>query len=227
MFIGHYAPALVAAAHPKAPGLGTLFVAAQLVDFAFFGFVLLGIEHLRIVPGITEMNALDLHHMPYTHSLVGGAVWGAGFGAIVYALTKNRTGALIAAAVVLSHWLIDLLVHRPDLTLAGSPPMLGLGLWNVPMVAMPLELLLIGGAFAYYVAATRAQGGGGWTPLIVLALLLIVVQMVDWFGPPPDEAGPQLALTALGAYAATAIAAWWAGRGRGPIKPSTESASSA
>ena len=35
MFIGHYAPAMIAATHPKAPGLGTLFVAGQLIDFGF------------------------------------------------------------------------------------------------------------------------------------------------------------------------------------------------
>lgn len=66
MFSGHFAPALVVAAHPKAPNLGVLFVGAQLVDFGFFAFVPTGIEHMRIVPGITAMNALDLYHMPYT-----------------------------------------------------------------------------------------------------------------------------------------------------------------
>ena len=79
MFIGHFAPALVAATHPKAPNLGVLFVGAQLIDFGFFVFVLAGIEHLRIVPGITAMNSLDLYSMPYTHSLAGSVVWGAGF----------------------------------------------------------------------------------------------------------------------------------------------------
>ena len=77
MFIGHYAPALVAAAYPKAPRLGTLFVAAQLVDLAFFAFVIVGVENMRITPGITAMNAMDLYDMPYTHSLAGSFVFAA------------------------------------------------------------------------------------------------------------------------------------------------------
>ena len=214
MFVGHYAPALAIAAHPRAPGLGTLFVAAQLVDFAFSAFLLLGVEHMRIVPGITAMNPLDLYDMPYTHSLLGSAAWAAAFALLIFALTRSRAAALIAALVVLSHWLIDLLVHRPDLTLAGAPPKLGLGLWNTPSVAMPLELLLIGGALLYYTLRTRPTDATGRIALIVLLLLLLAFQAIDWFGPPPEEAGPAVALTALLAYSLAALTAWWAHRHR-------------
>ena len=79
MFIGHYGVSLVAAARPKAPGLGTLFVAAQLIDYGFFTLVLLGVEHLRLVPGITRTNAMDLYDMPWTHSLIGASAWAIGF----------------------------------------------------------------------------------------------------------------------------------------------------
>ena len=104
MFVGHFAPALVAAAHPKAPRLGTLFVAAQLVDFAFFIFVILGIENMRITPGISVMNALDLYYMPYSHSIAGGIIFAAAMAWAVYIFSRNIIGALIAAVVVLSHW---------------------------------------------------------------------------------------------------------------------------
>ena len=74
MFIGHFAPALLAAAvTPQRPRLGMYFIAAQLVDWAFFALLLLGVENMRVVPGITAMNPMDLYHMPYTHSLVGSA----------------------------------------------------------------------------------------------------------------------------------------------------------
>ena len=129
MFIGHWAPAMVAATRKDAPSLPVLFIAAQLVDWAFFLFVIFGIEAMRMTPGISAMNPLDLYHMPYTHSLLGSAAWAAGFGALVYVFTRNRTGATIAALVVLSHWLLDLLVHVPDLTIAGSPRQIGL--WPV------------------------------------------------------------------------------------------------
>ena len=216
MFIGHFAPAVVTAAHPKAPNLGVLFVGAQLVDFAFFGFVLAGIEHLRIVPGITVMNPLDLYDMPYTHSLAGSLVWGAAFALLIYAATKNAVGAWLGGAVVVSHWLLDLLVHRPDLTLAGSPPKFGFGLWNYPAIAMPLELLVIGGAFAFYLMHTRKRPGRGNVPLILLLVLLLAFQAVDWFGAKPEAFDPSIAVMALLSYTLASIAAWWLGKSREP-----------
>ena len=214
MFIGHFAPALVAAAHPKAPNLGLLFVAGQLVDFGFFAFVLAGIEHMRIVPGITAMNGLDLYHMPYTHSLLGSLVWAAAFALLIYAFSRNWTGAWIGAAVVISHWVLDLLVHRPDLTLAGSPPMLGFGLWDRPMVAMPLEIVVIGSAFAFYLLRTRSKQGRGLAPVLVLATLLAAFQAFDWFGEAPQDYSPVMAVMALLSYSLASLAAWWVGRGR-------------
>ena len=118
MFIGHMAPAFAARAiTSEAPRLGTLFIAAQLVDIAFFILVLGGIEHLRMVPGITAMNPLDLYHMPYTHSLLGTAAWAIGFAILVALLLRNAVAATWAALVVLSHWLLDWISHRPDMTI--------------------------------------------------------------------------------------------------------------
>ena len=214
MFIGHFAPAFVAAAHPKAPNLGVLFVGAQLVDFAFFGFVLAGIENMRIVPGITVMNPLDLYDMPYTHSLAGSLIWGAAFALLIYAITKNAVGAGLGGAVVVSHWLLDILFHRPDLKLAGSPPMLGFGLWYYPVMAMPLVLLVIGGAIAFYLLRTSKRPGRGNQPLILLVTLLLAFQAIDWFGPPPDSFDPSIAVLALLSYTLASIAAWWLGRSR-------------
>ncbi len=111
MFIGHWVPALAVAARRPVPSLGLLFVAAQLVDWAFFAFLLTGVEHMRFAPGISAMNPMDLYHMPYTHSLLGSAVFAAGFGGLIWLVTRDRTGALLAGAVVLSHWFLDLLVH--------------------------------------------------------------------------------------------------------------------
>src|SRR3569623_3362126 len=79
MFIGHYAPAFVAATSRKSPRRGALFVAAQLVDIAFFTFLILGVEHLRMMPHATAMNGMDLYDMPWTHSLAGAIGWGVLF----------------------------------------------------------------------------------------------------------------------------------------------------
>ena len=210
MFIGHFAPALAAAAHPRAPKLATLFVAGQLVDWGFFALLLTGAEKMRVVPGITAMNPMDLYHMPYTHSLVGSAVWALGFAALIWLARRDLVSAGIAGAVVLSHWLLDLLVHRPDLTLAGSPPKLGLGLWNHPAIEMPLELLLTFGALWVFLSRTR----GPALPAIMLAVVLLALQAVNWFGPVASEVTPGTSYLAFFAYGLATLAAWWLGKTR-------------
>lgn len=211
MYIGHFAPALAAAAaSPDAPRLGKLFVAAQLVDLAFFVLLMLGIEDLRVVPGITAMNPMDLYRMPYTHSLVGAALWGLAFGAIIWRVTGVRAAGAWAATVVLSHWLIDLLVHRPDLTLAGAPPKLGLGLWNHPLIAMPLELGLVALAFWFFLRRTSGPLG---PPLILLAVM-VLFQAINWFGPQPTEYSVLLPLMALISYVVLIALARWVGTTR-------------
>lgn len=212
MFIGHFAPAMVAATHPKAPGLGTLFVAGQLLDFGFFGLAIAGLENFRITPGITKMVPLDLYDMPYTHSLLGSAVWAAGFALLIWLFTRNRTGALIGGAVVLSHWFLDLLVHAPDLTLAGSPPKMGFALWNYPMIEMPLELAITFGALAFYVIRTKAVSSQSKYALGLLAVLLLTFQSINWFGPEPETADTAMKLTGLFAFSVASLAAWWVGQ---------------
>ncbi|MGB5076540.1 MAG: hypothetical protein WBO17_03570 [Sphingorhabdus sp.] len=207
MFIGHYAPALVAATLPRAPRLGLLFVGAQLVDIAFFGFVLGGIESMRITPGITRMNGLDLYDMPYTHSLVGGIIWG-GLAIIIFQqLTRNLAGALILGGVVVSHWCADLLVHRPDLTLAGTPPALGLGLWNYPMIEMPFELGLVGASLGFYLRRTRHVVGMPTYWPWALGVVMFSIQIYNWFSPEPEALTQSLPLSALFAFA---LLAWLA-----------------
>ncbi len=210
MFIGHWAPAFVAATHPRAPKLGTLFIAAQLVDWGFFTLLLTGSERARVVPGITAMVPLDLYHMPYTHSLLGSAVWALGFAALVWLARRDWKTAAIAAAVVLSHWLLDLLVHRPDLTVAGSPPKLGLGLWNYPWIEIPLELGLTFGAMWLFLARSR----GPVVPVIVLGSILVLLQAVNWFGPVANEITPGTSFLAFFAFGLASLAAWWLGTSR-------------
>ena len=208
MFIGHWAPALAIAARPKAPALGLLFIAAQLVDWAFFGLLIAGVEHMRVTPGISAMNPMDLYHMPYTHSLLGSLVFGGGTTIVIWALTKDRTAALLTGAVVVSHWFLDLLVHVPDLTLAGSPPKLGFGLWNFPMLEIPLELGITFGALWLYVRAKRPA------PLrvAVLAGVLLLLQAVNWFGPVEPEVTTGTSVLAFVAFGIATLAAWWMGK---------------
>jgi hypothetical protein len=209
MFVGHWAPALVAAAaSKKSPRLAVLFIAAQLVDWAFFALLPFGVEAMRFTPGISAMNPMDLYHMPWTHSLLGSAGFAAGFAAIYWAVTRNRTAAWIGGAVVLSHWFLDLLVHVPDLTLAGSQPKLGLGLWNYPWIEMPLELGITFGALWWFAKKRRPAEGR----VLVLGALLLALQAFNWFGPVDSTVTVFTSLLALFAFALVTLTAHWVGK---------------
>lgn len=213
MFIGHWAPALAVAAKRPAPSLGILMIAGQLIDWAFFSLHIAGAEHMRFTPGMSAMNPMDLYHMPYSHSLVGAAAFGAALAAVVWAGTRDRTAALLAALVVVSHWFLDMLVHVPDLTLAGSPPKLGLGLWNHPGIEMPLELALTFGALWFYARSRQPAAVRLW----IFAALLLALQAFNWFVPPPPKATASNSVMAIVAYGlVTAIAVWMGKSARRP-----------
>lgn len=211
MFIGHFAPALAARAiTSEAPKLGTLFIAAQLVDWAFFILFLGGVEQMRLVPGITAMNPFDFYDYPITHSLVGTLVFVAVYGLLVAVRLRSSIAASWAAIVVASHWLLDWISHRPDLTLAGGEQTFGLGLWNHPLAAIGAELAIVGLAFWAYMARTK----GPIVPPIMLLVTMLVFQAINWFGPEPTDLGAPFILLALFAFAVLTAIAFWVGSTR-------------
>ena len=211
MFIGHFAPAFAARAiTDEAPKLGTLFIAAQLTDWAFFLFAMGGLEHLRLTPGITAMNPLDFYDYPITHSLVGTTGFALGFAIVVGVVLRNAIAATWAAIVVMSHWVLDWVSHRPDLTLVGGPDRHGLGLWNYPLAAMLVELALVGLCFWWYLRRTK---GPVVPPLILLGTLLLL-QAVNWFGPEPETVGFPFLVTGLVAFGILTVIASWVGSTR-------------
>lgn len=211
MFIGHFAPAFVAAAaYSRGPKLGVYFVAAQLVDWAFFTLAMVGVEKMRIDPDASAMVPFDLYFMPYTHSLAGTGAFALVFGIGIAIWYRDLLAGLLTALVVASHWVLDWLTHVPDLTLAGSPPLLGLGLWNRPEIAMPLEIGITLAAFIFY---TRRSRGPAAQPLLLITLLL-VLQAINWFAPHPAEAGFFLYAQALFAFLLVTASAVWTGENR-------------
>jgi hypothetical protein len=205
MFVGHYGVSFAAKRVAPSIPLWALFIAVQLLDVLWAPFILLGIEKVRIVPGITASNPLDLYYMPYTHSLLAAVLWSGG-ALLVYRLLSRQgpagKAAVVTALAVLSHWVLDLLVHRPDLPLYDDTAKVGLGLWNIPSVAFALEAaLLFGGMWLYFgsVVASRLR-------MVVFGLVMLAIQAYVFFGPPPVSANAA-ALTALGAYAVFAAVA--------------------
>jgi len=202
MFVGHYGVSFAAKKGAPSVPLWVLFIAVQLLDVAWAPFVLLGIEKVRIVPGITASNPLDLYYMPYTHSLIAAILWSVA-AAIVYRYAARGTetrAALVVAAAVFSHWVCDFIVHRPDLPFYDDTAKVGLGLWNVPLAAFGLEgALLFGGMSLYFRAGARRRA---YT--LVFGLIMLAIQAYIFFGPPPvsDKAA---AVTALVSYALFAL----------------------
>ena len=166
-----------------------------------------------MTPGHTAMNAGDFYHMPYTHSLIGTLAFAALWAIGTRVLRGSWSGAWIGAAVVASHWLLDLLVHSPDLTLLGGGRRYGFGLWNYPSIAIPLELGLAFGALAFYAAKTRARGWQGNVSIATLAIALLALQAINWLTPQPktviDPVPAATPITALLAYGLFAALAWW------------------
>jgi hypothetical protein len=210
MFIGHYGPSFACKAAKPAIPLWVLFLAVQLVDIAWSIFILFGIEKVRIVPGITATNPFDLYYMPYTHSLPGAALWSVGAAAVyrIVVPAQKWSAAAIVGAAVFSHWILDLIVHRPDLALYDDSYKVGFGLWNCPATAFILEIALLFGGIALYLNTTSPKDNIGRYGMIVLGGVAVIVQAYVFFGPPPAS-NASLAFTALGLYFAFAAAVYW------------------
>jgi hypothetical protein len=198
VFVGHYGVSFAARARGFAIPLWVLFIAVQLLDVVWAPLVLLGVEKVRIVPGITASNALDLYYMPYTHSLVAAILWSVA-AAVAYRLAVpngGRTAPFVIAVAVFSHWVLDFIVHRPDLPVYDDAAKVGLGLWNYPIAAFGVESLLLFGGMWLYLARYRRRV----MPIVLFGLIMLAIQAYIFFGPPPasDKAA---ALTALAAYA--------------------------
>ena len=170
------------------------------MDVFWATFIFLGVEHVRIVPGFTETNALDLYYMPYTHSLPGALAWAAGAAILYRLVTGSKRGSVIVGAAVFSHWPLDLLVHRPDLALYDDAAKVGLGLWDYPYVTLVLEGALLLGAMGLYMARSQPLTRRRRFSMPAFGLTILLMQAGMLFSPPPptDRA---MATTALVAYA--------------------------
>lgn len=200
MFVGHYAAALAAkSAEPRAP-LWTLVAGCQLLDIGWSGLVIAGIEKFRFNPSLPGSN-LDLYFMPYTHSLPASLAWSAA--AAVLARTVLRLPWRVAAVigcVVFSHWLLDLLAHRPDLDLGFGGPKLGFALWNLPVPEMVVEMGLLALAAAAWTATVKTAGLRAWPAVLFTGLLVTVQAAVTFLGASPPSSTTAMGIMALAIY---------------------------
>jgi len=217
MFIGHYAVAFGAKKYAPRVSLGFLFLACQLADLIWPSLVLLGIESFKIEPGNTALTPLSFTHYPYSHSLLGLFIWGLLLAGLYALLWRGGTrAALVIALVVLSHWLLDYLTHRADMPISfNESSLVGLGLWNYPVAAVSVELLLFGLGVWMYVRQTRALDKIGLYGLWGIVIFLVTIYFANIFGPPP----PSVIAVAWSAQALWVLVAlgFWVDRHRKPV----------
>jgi membrane-bound metal-dependent hydrolase YbcI (DUF457 family) len=187
MFLGHYAVALAAKRAAPKTSLGTLFFAAQLADMLWPVLLLLGWERVRIVGGPNPFLIFAFDSYPISHSLVTLIAWALLVGVLYQARTGYATGAVVLAACVLSHWVLDFVTHRPDLPIYAGGATVGLGLWNSPAGTVVVEGLMFVAGVAIYLTTTRPRSRGGrygfWA-LIAVLVLSYIATLVS--GPPPS-----------------------------------------
>jgi hypothetical protein len=198
MFVGHYSVAFAVKSEKNRIPLWVLFVAVQLLDFLWAPFVLLGMEKVRIVPGITATSPLDLYYMPYTHSLLGALVW-SGLALAVYKIGRgakaSKTAAVLVGFAVFSHWFLDLIVHRPDLAIYDDTLKVGFGLWNYKGLEFCLEIaILVGGIILYLKRNSAVARKIG---VIIFGVVMILIQAGNTFVHQAPSSDRAIAITAL------------------------------
>lgn len=214
MFLGHYGIALAAKRVAPRTSLGALTFAAEFLDELWPILLLLAVEQVKIVPGLMTTSPLDFVYYPFSHSLLMAIVWGALVAILYFVLRRYRRGALVMGVLVVSHWLLDLPMHRPDLPLwpGGGSPRFGWGLWNSVAATYVIELGIYAIGIGVYLRATRARDRiGSWGLWVYIVVLALIYLSSNASPPPPSER--VLAWMALAIWLFVPWA-WWVDRHR-------------
>jgi len=188
VFIGHFAVGLASKRVAPRASLGTYFLAAQFLDLLWPTFLLLGLETVRIVPGITVVTPLDFTSYPYSHSLAAALGWSVLFALVYFGLRRNLRESVVLAICVLSHWVLDFVTHRPDLPLTlGGSVRVGLELWASRGWTLAVELSMFLAASTLYLRGTQARDRTGSLACWALLGFLLVAYFGAIFGPPPPS----------------------------------------
>ena len=210
MFIGHFAAGLASKKASPALSLALMFIAVQFLDLLWPILVMLGIETVSIEAGITKLTPLNFTYYPYSHSLLMAIIWGIVFGLVYFMITKKGQNAILLGALVVSHWVLDLIVHRPDLPLTPfGETKLGFGMWNYPLLEIIVELsLFFTGIYLYRRAYQPDRKIAFW----LLIAVFLVIYFANFFGPlPPDPMSVAIGANFIWLFI---LWAWWIERSK-------------
>jgi hypothetical protein len=205
LLVGHVAVGFLAKRVAPGVSLGTLVLAALLPDLLWCAFMIAGLEGVEMIkPGTTLMNSTVVSRMDWSHSLASGALLGGAF--VIF--RRNRTGAWVLFAAVLSHWLLDFASHNPDMALApGTKLHLGLGLWNSIPETLAIEGALWLLALVLFVKASHSANRAALYVLWIVAALLTAAWYNNIAGPPPDTS--RMGISSLIFFALVTGWAYW------------------
>ena len=215
MFIGHYALGLAAKRAAPRTSLGNLFIAPTLADLLWPVFLLLGWEHAHVVPGSNPFLTLWLDDYPYSHSLFALIVWGALFGYLYKAKTQDKPAVIVIGLLVVSHWVLDFVTHRPDEPLYPGGPEVGLGLWNSVSATVVVETVMLVAGIIIYLRNTRRRDAIGRWGFWGLIVLLAGGYYASLFTPTPMDI-KALAIGGIIFESVYVLFAWWIDRHREP-----------
>ena len=214
MFLGHFGLGFAGKRIAPDMSLGSLFLAVQFADLLFWILALVGAEHFRISPGATRVTPMDFYDYPYSHSLVALAVWGLVLGAVYWIARHWLAGAIVLAVGIVSHWVLDVIVHRADMPLGLHGPYLGLQVWRSLPLTLVLEAVVFSAGIALYLDATRARDAVGVWAFWALVVLLAALWLASVLGPPPpSERVVEWAGLAMWLFVPWG---WWIDRHRAP-----------
>jgi len=215
MFVGHLAVAFSGKTVSRSTSLVWFVAAANLVDLIWPLLLLAGLERVRIDPGNTAFTPLAFEWYPWTHSLFMGVVWGLALAVLSRSFGVASGGARLIAALVVSHWILDFITHRPDLPLWPWPDgVYGLGLWQSVPATFAVEGLMCAAGVALFLRVRRPLGIQGQLAFWSFVLVSTLLWASGPVSPPPPNARA-LALFALLGWSIIPWA-WWIERTAAP-----------
>lgn len=214
MFAGHVGVALAATKIERRINVGVLIASAMLLDVLLWGFVLVGWETVTIPPDFIATHQPQFG-FPYSHGLVASVGWSLLVGVTVFAhpIETGMRSAMIAGGLVFSHWLLDVLVHRPELPVAGADSTrLGLELWSHMPIALSLEAALVGIGLVLFLRSNVLPRPRRFA-IIALSLVLLAFTVLGMtFAPPPPSPAAMAASSLVTSVVVCMLFGWLAKR---------------
>ncbi|HET7524784.1 MAG TPA: hypothetical protein VFK10_02475 [Burkholderiaceae bacterium] len=213
MFAGHLGVGLALGRIERRVNVGVLIGAALLLDLVLWPLVLLKAESV-VIPADFAVSR-QLHFVfPYSHGLVAALIWSllaGAFGWLVWPRLQavRRRAAAILAVAVFSHWLLDVLVHRPELPLAGAAsPAVGFGLWHDMPIALALEAAIVVVGLWLFIPGSSLSPRRS-IALAALSVVVLVFTVVGMTIAPAPPSVPALAMSSwITLLVVSALACW-------------------